>query len=181
MFNREILPLVSDNGNNHIVKLFSKAGDRGELNRNLYVDVKSYLVDNILTKVDRMSMAVSLESRVPYLDPDLVELAFQVPEKYKTDSKSMKIILKKVAAKYVPNECIYRPKEGFSIPIKNWLNNEFSPLMEDLLSEKKINSDGIFNYETIKRLKTEHKSGIENHSHILWALIVFHDWKKRWL
>ena len=181
LFSRDILPLAADNGNNHIVKLFSKAGDRGELNRNLYVDVKSYLVDNILTKVDRMSMAVSLESRVPYLDPDLVELAFQVPEKYKTDSKSMKIILKKVAAKYVPNECIYRPKEGFSIPIKNWLNNEFSPLMEDLLSEKNISSDGIFNYETIKRLKTEHKSGIENHSHILWALIVFHDWKKRWL
>jgi asparagine synthase (glutamine-hydrolysing) len=93
----------------------------------------------------------------------------------------MKIILKKVAAKHVPSECIYRPKEGFSIPIKHWLNNEFKPLMDDLLSDKKIADDGIFNPALIKSLKDEHHSGKENHSHILWALIVFHDWKKRWL
>jgi asparagine synthase (glutamine-hydrolysing) len=165
----------------HIVKLFDKAGSRGGLDRSLYVDVKSYLVDNILTKVDRMSMAVSLETRVPFLDPDLVELAFQVPEKFKTNSSESKIILKKVAAKHVPRECIYRPKEGFSIPMKNWLNQEFKPLMNDLLSEQKIRSDGIFNVKMINQLKAEHSSGKINHSHILWSLMVFHDWKKRWL
>ncbi len=138
----------------HIEKLFNQAGNRGELNRSLYVDVKSYLCDNILTKVDRMSMAVSLEARVPYLDPDLVSLAFQVPEKFKVTSKSTKIILKKLASKYVPEECVYRAKEGFSIPIKNWLMNEFRPLMEDLLDQNKIKQEGIFNSKTVERLKT---------------------------
>ncbi|RTZ97685.1 MAG: asparagine synthase (glutamine-hydrolyzing) [Deltaproteobacteria bacterium] len=166
---------------NHIIELFKKAGNRGPLDQCLYVDVKSYLVDNILTKVDRMSMAVSLETRVPYLDPDVVELAFQVPENLKADSSALKVLLKKVAARHVPHECVYRPKEGFSIPIKHWLNNEFKPLMDSLLSDVTIKSDGIFDPATIKRLKQEHRSGKENHSHILWALIVFHDWKQRWL
>ncbi|MCB0749712.1 MAG: asparagine synthase C-terminal domain-containing protein, partial [Ignavibacteriae bacterium] len=134
-----------------------------------------------LTKVDRMSMAVSLEARVPFLDPDVVDLAFQVPESFKTDANTTKIILKKVAAKHVPKECIYRPKEGFSIPIKNWLNNEFKPLMDDILSDQNIKADGIFEPKMINRLKEEHRSGKENHSHILWGLMVFHDWKKRWL
>ncbi len=165
----------------HIEKLFKQSGNRGELNRSLYVDVKSYLCDNILTKVDRMSMAVSLEARVPYLDPDLVTLAFQVPEKFKVTSKNTKIILKKLASKYVPEDCIYRPKEGFSIPIKNWLMNEFRPLMEDLLDHKRIKQEGIFNNQTVERLKQEHLKGTANHSHILWSMIVFQDWKRRWL
>ncbi len=181
LFSNEAYNQINLSSGDHIFKLFNKAGNRGSLDRSLYVDVKSYLVDNILTKVDRMSMAVSLETRVPYLDPDVVELAFQVPESLKADSNSMKILLKKVAAQHVPHECIYRPKEGFSIPIKHWLNNEFKPLMDDLLSDTKIKSDGIFEPDTIKRLKKEHQSGKENHSHILWALIVFHDWKQRWL
>jgi asparagine synthase (glutamine-hydrolysing) len=181
LFSNEAYKQINLSSGDHIFKLFNKAGNRGSLDRSLYVDVKSYLVDNILTKVDRMSMAVSVETRVPYLDPDVVELAFQVPESLKADSNSMKILLKKVAAQHVPHECIYRPKEGFSIPIKHWLNNEFKPLMDNLLSDTKIKSDGIFEPETIKRLKLEHQSGKENHSHILWALIVFHDWKQRWL
>ena len=181
LFSNDAYNQINLSSGDHIFKLFNKAGNRGQLNRSLYVDVKSYLVDNILTKVDRMSMAVSLETRVPYLDPDVVELAFQVPENLKADSNAMKILLKKVAAQHVPHECIYRPKEGFSIPIKHWLNNEFKPLMDNLLSDKKIKSDGIFDLNMIKRLKQEHQSGKENHSHILWALIVFHDWKQRWL
>lgn len=181
LFTKGSLKEINKNSADHILKLFSKAGDRGELNRSLYVDVKSYLVDNILTKVDRMSMAVSLEARVPYLDPDVVDLAFQIPEKFKTNSSETKIILKKVAAQHVPKECIYRPKEGFSIPIKNWLNKEFKPLMDNLLDENKIKEDGIFNFEMINNLKSEHNLGVANHSHILWSLIVFHDWKKRWL
>ncbi|MDO8550468.1 MAG: asparagine synthase (glutamine-hydrolyzing), partial [Ignavibacteria bacterium] len=96
----------------HIIDLFNRAGKRGHLDKCFYVDVKSYLCDNILTKVDRMSMAVSLESRVPYLDPDVVTLAFQVPEELKVSKNETKIILKKVASKYVPEECVYRPKEG---------------------------------------------------------------------
>ncbi len=165
----------------HIIDLFNRAGKRGHLDKCFYVDVKSYLCDNILTKVDRMSMAVSLESRVPYLDPDVVTLAFQVPEELKVSKNETKIILKKVASKYIPEECIYRPKEGFSIPIKNWLVTEFRPLMDNLLSPENLKKDGIFNYKTVERLKNEHISGSANNSHILWSLIVFHEWKNRWL
>lgn len=165
----------------HIMELFKKAGERGHLNRSLYVDVKSYLCDNILTKVDRMAMAISLETRVPYLDPDVVALAFRIPEELKVKPDETKVILKSTASKLVPKECIYRPKEGFSIPIKNWLNKEFKPLMENLLDSNKIKDDGIFDPVTIEKLKSEHYTGTANHSHILWSLIVFHDWKNRWL
>ncbi|HSR17643.1 MAG TPA: asparagine synthase (glutamine-hydrolyzing) [Ignavibacteriaceae bacterium] len=181
LFSPEAHSKISSLPAQHIINLFERAGNRGMLDKNLYVDVKSYLCDNILTKVDRMSMAVSLEARVPYLDPDVVKLAFNVPENLKVNSNETKIILKKLASRYVPRECIYRPKEGFSIPIKNWLNVEFKPIMEELLNSRSIEQDGIFQYKTVERLKKEHSAGIANHSHILWSLIVFYDWKKRWL
>lgn len=181
LFTQEAFNQLTTPSSAHIVELFKKAGDRQPQNRSMYVDVKSYLPDDILVKVDRMSMAVSLESRVPYLDPDLVELAFQIPEQLKVAKGKTKILLKKVAARHVPSECIYRPKEGFSIPIKNWLCNEFRPLMEELLSDQAIRDQGIFQVNTIKRLKQEHLAGTANHSHILWSLIVFQSWSKKWL
>ncbi len=181
LFTQDALAEMTTPPGAHIEGLFEEAGDRDALARSLYVDVRSYLCDNILTKVDRMSMAVSLETRVPYLDKDLVELAFRVPSKFKLEGNETKAILKRVAARLVPKECVYRPKEGFSIPIKHWLNSEFKPLLEGYLNEKDIQQDGLFNWQTVKRLKKEHHQGTANHSHILWALIVFHDWQKRWL
>jgi asparagine synthase (glutamine-hydrolysing) len=181
LFTEEARRHITSPVGSHISRLFKKAGPRGELNKCLYVDVKSYLCDNILTKVDRMSMAVSLETRVPYLDVDLVELAFKVPENLKLANGKTKEILKRIAARVVPRECIYRPKEGFSIPIKNWLSTAFKPLMERYLNQERIQSEGIFHWATINRLKEDHLLGKANHSHILWALIVFHDWQDRWL
>lgn len=165
----------------HILDLFERAGARQPLNRSLYVDVKSYLSDNILSKVDRMSMAVSLESRVPFLDPDLVELAFEIPDKFKVADGRTKVLLKSVAARRVPQECIYRPKEGFSIPIKNWLGTKFRPILEDYLNRNAIEQQGIFSEATVERLKSEHLAGAANHSHVLWSLIVFESWHRRWL
>ena len=174
---KEIVTPVSS----HILDLFRKAGDRHPLNKSLYVDLKSYLCDDILVKVDRMSMAVSLETRVPFLDSEMVELAFCVPHFLKVDSGKSKILLKKVAARHIPQECIYRPKEGFSIPIKKWLCKELRPLMEESLDRRTIREDGLFHAETVSRLKNEHLEGRYNHSHILWSLIVFQSWQKRWL
>ena len=165
----------------HITKLFKRAKGRQPLNKSLYVDLKSYLTDNCLVKMDRMSMAVSLEARVPLLDKELVELAFRIPDHLKTAKGKTKILLKRVACRHVPKECVYRPKEGFSIPIKHWLKKELRPMMEELLNGDHIKKDGIFQAETVNRLKKEHLSGTSNHSHILWSLMVFHDWKKRWL
>ena len=165
----------------HILNLFKRAGDRQPLNRSLYVDLKSYLCDNCLVKVDRMSMAVSLEARVPYLDKEMVEFAFKIPDSLKVSNGDTKVLLKKVAARHVPEECIYRPKEGFSIPIKNWLGQELRPVMEAHLDSKKIKKEGLFRPATVERVKQEHLTGRANHSHILWSLIVFHAWRKRWL
>jgi asparagine synthase (glutamine-hydrolysing) len=165
----------------HIVKLFERAGDRTDLGKSLYVDVKSYLSDNILTKVDRMSMAVSLEARVPYLDKDLVELAFRVPDKLKVHKRTTKVMLKKIAARHVPANCVYRQKEGFSIPIKNWLATQFRPLLDELLDSTRLRNAGLFNPRAIEALKQQHLAGHANHSHVLWSLIVFEAWRDKWL
>jgi asparagine synthase (glutamine-hydrolysing) len=165
----------------HIVGLFERAGDRSDLDRSLYVDVKSYLSDNILTKVDRMSMAVSLEARVPYLDKDLVELAFRVPDALKVNNGKTKVMLKEIAARHVPANCVYRQKEGFSIPIKNWLGTQFRPLLDELLGSSRIGDAGLFNVATIETLKQQHLSGQANNSHLLWSLIVFEAWRDKWL
>lgn len=164
----------------HIRDLFEASGPRPDLDRGLYVDAKSYLSDNCLAKVDRMSMACSLEVRVPFLDPDLVELAFRVPPRLKTAGGRTKPLLKRVAARHVPHECVYRPKEGFSIPMKHWLRGELRPLLEDLLDSGRLRNDGIFQVATVERLKREHLAGDANHSHLLWTLMVFQDWRSRW-
>jgi asparagine synthase (glutamine-hydrolysing) len=164
----------------HIEHLAAKAAHLDEVARGLYIDVKSYLVDNCLVKMDRMSMAVSLEVRVPLLDKEVVELAFQVPSYLKVQNGRTKMLLKKVAARHVPADCVYRPKEGFSIPIKNWLKAELRPLMDDLLDSDRLRSEGIFNAGFIAALMEEHLNNKANHSHILWTLMVFQDWRRRW-
>lgn len=164
----------------HIVALQAEARDRDERDRTSYVDFGSYLVDNCLTKVDRMSMACSIESRVPLLDRELVEFAFRLPSRLKYDSTNTKILLKRIAARQVPRECVYRPKEGFSIPIKNWLKNEFRPLVEQYLAPERLRQEGLFEPAVVKQLWDDHLSDRANNSHLLWSLLVFEQWRDRW-
>jgi asparagine synthase (glutamine-hydrolysing) len=91
------------------------------------------------------------------------------------------VILKRVAARHIPRECVYRPKEGFSIPIKNWLKKELKPLMQELLDPLALLGEGVFKVDTVERLKREHLSGQANHSHVLWSLMVFQAWRRKWL
>ena len=88
--------------------------------------------------------------------------------------------VKRVAARHVPRECVYRPKEGFSIPIKNWLGGELRPMADDLLSSERLRREGVFRVETVERLRRDHDAGRANHSHVLWSLMVFEDWRTRW-
>jgi asparagine synthase (glutamine-hydrolysing) len=164
----------------HVLRLADAAGERGEVNRALYVDLRSYLAENCLLKVDRMAMACSLEVRVPLLDPELVALAFALPERYKVAGQRTKVLLKRIAARYVPRQSVYRRKQGFSVPMKHWLNQEFRPLVDELLAPDRLRQEGIFRVETVERLKSEHRRGEQNHSHVLWALVVFQDWRSRW-
>jgi asparagine synthase (glutamine-hydrolysing) len=165
----------------HIEQLFAEAGTREPLAKSLYVDVFSYLPDDILTKVDRMSMAVSLEARVPFLDKEMVELAFQVPDHLKIRNGVSKWILKRIAERYIPTKAVYRPKEGFSVPLKHWIANSYRGLMDELLSAERIEKDGIFEWSAVHQLRTEHLSGRRNHSHQLWSIMMFQAWQDRWL
>ena len=164
----------------HIVRLQDRAKDRDPRDRALSVDFSSYLVDNCLAKVDRMSMACSIEARVPLLDRELVELAFRVPAALKYDGRQSKILLKRIAARRLPRDCVYRPKEGFSIPMKNWLKQEFRELVEHFLDSRKLLEQGLFEPAVVERLWREHLANRANHSHILWSLLVFQHWRERW-
>jgi asparagine synthase (glutamine-hydrolysing) len=165
----------------HISQLFSQVGELEGINRDLYVDAKSYMVDNCLVKVDRMSMAVSLEVRVPLLDVDLVELAFRMPPETKLAHGETKYLLKKLAATRIPRDCVYRQKEGFSIPIKNWLAGQFRPILDRYTDPALLKSQGIFDTDVVGRIRREHLDGKANHSHVLWSLIVFQAWQEKWL
>ncbi|KKL79431.1 hypothetical protein LCGC14_2014920, partial [marine sediment metagenome] len=156
--------------------------DQGDtLNQQLYVDLKTYLPDNILVKVDRMSMSTSLETRVPFLDYRFVELISSFPGHLKQKGLKTKWILKQAMKDLLPQEILTRGKEGFSIPIKNWLQNELKPMMMDVLSPNKIKREGFFNERYIERLKAEHLNGTQNHSHRLWSLMVFEIWMQKYL
>jgi asparagine synthase (glutamine-hydrolysing) len=150
------------------------------INRDLYLDFKTYLVDNILVKVDRMSMANSLETRVPLLDYKMVEFAFSLPPRFKLRGNTTKWFFKKVMEGVLPREIIYRTKEGFSIPIKNWLKRELKDLMFEYLSESRIRETGIFNYGYIQHMIDEHLNNRQNHAHRLWALILFFMWMEKY-
>lgn len=158
---------------------FANRAGFSPLSQQQYVDIKTYLVDDILTKVDRMSMAVSLEARVPLLDYRIVELAVNLPAWMKLYRGQTKRILKKAMADRLPKAVLTKPKQGFSIPLKNWLRAELKPMMLDLLSPESIFRRGLFSAETIAAWIDEHLNGEANHSHRLWALMVFELWNRQ--
>ena len=160
---------------------FNRVNTTDPLNRQLYVDIKSYLVDDILVKVDRMSMATSLETRVPFLDHRFVEFTATIPSRLKLQGKSTKYLLKKAMQGILPPEILNRGKEGFSIPIKNWLKTDLKSLMLEVLEPQKIKREGFFNANYVEQLKKEHLSGKKNHSHRLWSMMVFGIWQNLYL
>jgi asparagine synthase (glutamine-hydrolysing) len=146
------------------------------LQRQLYVDVRGYLADDILAKVDRASMAVSLEVRVPFLDHEVVELAMRLPDRWKLRGGlrggTGKWILKQAFAPMLPPATVRRGKEGFSMPMKNWLRGPLQPLMRELLSASRLRDRGWFRPRTVERLVDEHVRGRRNHAHRLWCLMA---------
>jgi asparagine synthase (glutamine-hydrolysing) len=160
---------------------FNQVAHADPLAQQQYVDIKTYLVDDILTKVDRMSMANSLEARVPLLDHRIVEFALALPPHLKLDRGRTKMILRRAMAPYLPAPILDRPKQGFSIPIKEWLKGPLRPLLCETLSADRLRQRGYFNPACVTRWTTEHVSGVANHSHRLWPLIVFELWHERML
>jgi asparagine synthase (glutamine-hydrolysing) len=161
--------------------LYGRLKDFDRTNGELYLDLKTYLVDDILVKVDRMSMAPSIEARVPLIDHKLVEFAFTLPGKLKLHGLETKWIFKKTMERLLPRETITRKKEGFSVPIKHWLRTDLREMLLGTLSEKRIREEGLFKPAPIQAMIKAHLGGRENYSHQLWALLVFEIWKENYL
>ena len=151
-------------------------GQDDPLNRQLYADLSLYLADDILVKVDRMSMATSLETRAPFLDGDVMELAFSMPGHLKIRNGERKWVLKQAMRGVLPESILSRRKEGFSIPMKNWLRRELEPLMRELLAPSRIAGRGLLDATDVNRMVEEHVAGRENHAHTLFPLMVFERW-----
>lgn len=146
------------------------------LDKMMLIDSLTYLPDDILVKLDRASMSVSLESRIPFLDKHLVEFSCKVPQTMKLRNGEGKWILKQVLNRHIPKKLFERPKMGFSIPIGEWLRGPLKDWAENLLDEKRLKDDGFFNHVPIRKKWIEHLSGKNNWEHTLWNVLMFQSW-----
>ena len=142
----------------------------------MFLDAMTYLPDDILVKVDRAAMANSLETRVPFLDHRVVELASRLPMDMKIREGETKWLLRQVLYQYVPKELIERPKAGFGIPLAEWLRGPLKGWVETLIDEKRLAKEGYFNVQYVRDLWNAHLSGRCNHQSLLWSLLMFQAW-----
>ena len=161
---------------------FYNAVDAGDhLSRVLYTDIKTYLVGDILVKVDRMSMANSLEVRAPILDHRVVEYAASIPSSLKLNQKEKKYILKKSFSPLLPPDILYRKKMGFSVPLAYWLRNELKSTAEEKLFHSDSGLSNYFKPTEIKNIWLEHQQQIKDHSATLWSLLMFEFWWQKYI
>jgi len=151
------------------------------LDRALYVDVNTYLVDDILTKVDKMSMAVSLEARDPLLDHKLLEFSATIPSSLKLRKGRSKHLLRKLLERYVPATIVNRPKQGFAAPVGDWLRGPLSSMVNDLLQDGRMRDRGIFDPAAVRTLWVEHRTKQRDHTHRLWSLVMLELWFRNYV
>jgi asparagine synthase (glutamine-hydrolysing) len=163
-------------------KYLSDAPAHDPLSRVLYLDTKTYLPGDILTKVDRMSMATSLEARVPMLDHVFLEWVASLTPRWKMSKRSQKYILTKFAARVgVPSEALCRPKQGFALPLLHWIRHELKELILTVLLEPRTLQRGYFNERGVRRLLNEFFSGRTDDYLIIWRLMMFELWQRNFL
>ena len=145
------------------------------------IDYQTYMLDDILQKVDRATMSQSLEGREPFLDHRIIEYAAQLPDDFKYHNGIKKHIIREIVHDYIPAEMMDRPKMGFAIPIAKWMTNELKDLVEAHLNKETIESQGIFNWEYIKKIKDSFYAGKKEYDFKIWYFLQFQMWYKRWM
>jgi asparagine synthase (glutamine-hydrolysing) len=150
------------------------------LDRMTLSDALSYLTDDVLQKVDRAAMSVSLETRVPFLDRDVVEFSCRVPPDMKIRNGQGKWLVRQVLDRFVPRDLIDRPKTGFGIPLDEWLRGPLKSWAADLLAPERLKRQAWFDPSRIEATWAEHQSGKHNHGHLLWNVLMAQSWSDRW-
>lgn len=150
-------------------------------NRFSFLDVETFLPDNLLEYSDKMSMAWALELRVPFLDPRVVELAFQIPFSMKLNREGSKTILRKTFADLIPPENLRAPKKGFNVPLGGWMRTKLDRFFDELLPRDYVRREGIFDYETIQQLREEHRRGRRDNAYELFAILIFDTWYRKYI
>jgi asparagine synthase (glutamine-hydrolysing) len=177
------LDLVLKNAAEPYSKLADPATKPGLLHvveRMMFMDLIQYLPDDILTKVDRASMAVSLETRVPVIDHRVVELAWQLPLSLKAEGSTGKKVLRRLLHRYVPPALVERPKMGFGVPFAEWIRGPLRDWAEELLSPAALDEGGVLQTEFVRRSWREHCHGAHDHRNLLWPVLMFQAWRKHW-
>lgn len=172
----EVLEQASNDSFRHFDNYFQNNKAQEILERFLYVDRKTWLVDSVLVKVDRMSMANSLETRVPLLDHELVEFVARIPSRLKLKGFKSKYILKKAVKDRLPQEIINRKKAGFLPSLSGWINQEWKELANETLSKKRIENTNFINYHYVEQILKEHRQARRDHCYKIWNLMMFVWW-----
>lgn len=152
-----------------------------DLSYMMAIDYKTYMLDDILQKVDRASMAVSLEGREPFLDQHIIEFAARLPSAYKLHKGTKKYILRQIVHRYVPQSMMERPKMGFGIPIASWLKHELKPFVEESFDPALVSRQGLFNQAELDKLRKQFYGGKEQLYTKVWYYLMFQMWYKRWM
>jgi len=162
-------------------KYFERCKGADSLSRITYADLKTSLPDDLLALTDRMSMAASIECRAPLVDHELVELASRMPSRLKVRGMTMKYLLKKALAPWLPREVIERKKRGFGAPVGSWLRRDLHPLIQELLSEEQVRRRGIFHWPAVQAILQSHLEQKADHTDHVFALIALETWCRIYL
>ena len=181
LLSEDVLEKTSDDIYTDAKRILKISDAREEIEQMQFLDINFYLAEDILTKVDRASMAVSLEVRAPFLDPRVAEFAASLPLDYKLNGNNGKYILKETVKNLLPKNVTKRAKKGFGIPIAEWLKGKLNPLAHDLLNSERLRKQNLFNPDFVQKILNEHEKGIANHHKQLWTLLVFQLWHDNFL
>jgi asparagine synthase (glutamine-hydrolysing) len=176
LFAKQVTPLATSHQSDELLSGFDDP-----LAYMMAIDYQTYMVDDILQKVDRATMSVSLEGREPFLDQDIIEWAAQLPSDYKYYEGQKKYILKQIVYRHIPKEIMERPKMGFGIPIDSWLANELKDLVNEYLSEDSLKAHGLFNVAEARKTVHDFFNGRTEKYLKVWYLLMFQMWYKQWM